>query len=99
MLATPALIVRSMTNNWARVSGKGNGVIQRWRPNKKRKRTSITTVRDQYGIYHLPPSRPPLFSHWSLPLKLRSISKLKAKIFGIGLETTIVSNTLVEMFP
>jgi hypothetical protein len=49
MLASPALIDRSMTYYWAGVSGKGNRIIPRWRPNKKRKvPTSITTVRDKY---------------------------------------------------
>jgi hypothetical protein len=37
MLAALALIDRSMTIYWAGVSRKGNGIIPKWRPNKKRK--------------------------------------------------------------
>jgi hypothetical protein len=36
MLAAPILIDRSMTNYWAGVSGKGNIINPRWRPNKQR---------------------------------------------------------------
>jgi hypothetical protein len=41
MLATPALIDGSISNYWAGVIGKGNRIIPRWRPNKKRKRISL----------------------------------------------------------
>ena len=65
MLAAPILINRLMTNYCAGVSGKGNIINPRWRPNKK-KRTSITTVQDQYLSFASFPA--PLVSHWSLPL-------------------------------
>ncbi len=45
---------------------KGYNIISRRRPNKKRKGTSITTVRDQYLSFATFPT--PLVSHWSLPL-------------------------------
>jgi hypothetical protein len=84
MLATQALIDGSISNYWAGVSGEGNRIILRWRPNKKRKRTSITTVqRDQYLSFATFPT-PPCFSLVTT-FRLRSISKLKAKIDGIGL--------------
>jgi hypothetical protein len=58
MLAAPAQIEMSMTYYWAEVSEKGNKIIPRWRPNKKRKghHHGLTT-----NIFHLPPSRAPLF--------------------------------------
>ncbi len=63
MLAAPALIDRSMTYNWPGVSGKGNRIIPRWQPNKKRKdiyhhsRRPISFIS---FICHLPD--PPCFS-------------------------------------
>ncbi len=59
MLAAQALIDRSMTNYWAGVSGKGNRIIPRWRPTKKRK--GHLSPRFETNIYNLPPSCPPLF--------------------------------------
>ncbi len=66
MLAAPILINRSMTNYCAGVSGKGNRINPRWRPNKKR--NAHLSPRSRTNIYHLPASRPPLVSHWSLAL-------------------------------
>ncbi len=59
MLAAPSLIDRPMTNYWAGVSGKGNRIIPRWRPYKKRK--GHLSPRSETNVYHLPPSRHPLF--------------------------------------
>jgi hypothetical protein len=70
MLAAPALIDKSMTNYWAGVSGKGNRISPRWRPNEKEKRTSITTVPDQYLSFAT--FLTPLVSHWSLPIKWKT---------------------------
>ncbi len=69
MLAAPALIDRLMTNNWAGESEKGNRIIPRWRPNKKRKDIYHHSPRPISIICQLPD---PLISHWSLPLKVRA---------------------------
>jgi hypothetical protein len=66
ILAAHAIIDRSMTIRWAGVSGKGNKSNPRWQPKLKEKRTSITTVRDQFLSFTTFPT--PLVSHWSLPL-------------------------------
>ncbi len=65
-LAAPILMVRykgdchvSSTNDWAGVSGKGNRIIPRWRPNKKRK--GHLSPWSETNIHHLPPSQPPCF--------------------------------------
>ncbi len=50
----------TMTNYWAGVSGKGNGIIPRRRQNKNRKER--LSPLSETNIYHLPPSRPPCFS-------------------------------------
>jgi hypothetical protein len=55
-----------MTNYRAGVSEKGNRIIPGLRANKKRKETSITTVRDQYLSFAT--FSTPLVSNWSLPL-------------------------------
>jgi hypothetical protein len=67
MLAAPILNDRSMTNYCAVGSRKGNRINSRWRPKKKEKRTSITTIQDQYLSFASFPA--PLVSQWSLPLK------------------------------
>ncbi len=76
-----------MTNYWAVVSGKGNRIIPRWRPNKKRK--GHLSQRSEINIYQLPPSWPPLVSHWSLPLRgtLRELIRgaVRKIIFCTGL--------------
>ncbi len=59
VILAAALIDRSMTNYWARVSGKGNRIIPRWRPKKKGK--GHLSPRSKTNIYHSPLSRPPLF--------------------------------------
>jgi hypothetical protein len=59
MLAAPIFIDRSMTNYFAGVSGKGNIINLRWRPNKKR--NGHLSPLSGTSIYHLPASRPPLF--------------------------------------
>ncbi len=51
---------------WAGMNRKGNIIISRWRPNKKRKgHLSPRGPRPISIICHLPN---PLVSHWSLPL-------------------------------
>ncbi len=60
MLAAPALIDRLMTNYWAGVSRKGNRIIPRCRPNKKRK--GHLSPQSGTNICNLPPFRPPFFS-------------------------------------
>jgi hypothetical protein len=59
MLAAPVQINRSMTNYCAGVSGNGNRINPRWRPNKKR--NGHLSPRSRTNVYHLPASRPPLF--------------------------------------
>ncbi len=59
MLAAPILINRWMTNYCAGVSGNGNIINPRWRPNKKR--NGYLSPRSRTNIYHLPASQPPLF--------------------------------------
>jgi hypothetical protein len=66
VIAAPLLINRSMTNYCVGVSGNGNIINPRWRPNKKR--NGHLSPWSRTNIYHLPASRPPLASHWSLPL-------------------------------
>jgi hypothetical protein len=58
-LVAPILINRLMTKYCAGVSGNGNIINPRWRPNKKR--NGHLSPRSKTNIYHLPTSRPPLF--------------------------------------
>jgi hypothetical protein len=51
---------RSMTNHWEGVSGNGNRIISRWRPNYKRK--GHLSPRSQAYFDHLPFFDPPSFS-------------------------------------
>jgi hypothetical protein len=62
MLAAPILIDRSMTKYWAGVSGKGNRINPRWRPNKKR--NGHLSPRSETNIYHVVSFQTPLISHW-----------------------------------
>ncbi len=91
MLAAPILIDRWMTNYWAGLSGKGNRINPRWRPNKKRKG-------HQHGpgpisiICQLPG---PLDSHCSLPLTLKLLrKKVFSKSLTVELKTSIDKVTL-----
>ncbi len=59
MLAAPILIDRSMTNYCPGVSGNGNRINPRWRPNKKR--NGHPSPGSRTNIYNLPASLPPLF--------------------------------------
>ena len=63
MLAAPILINRSMTNYCSCVSGKGNRINPRWRPNKK---SGHLLLRSRTKIYHLPASLSPfsLIGHY-----------------------------------
>ncbi len=61
MLAAPALIVRSMTNYWAGVSGNGNRKLFQDGGQIKREKDIYHHSPRPIYIYHLPPSRPLLF--------------------------------------
>ncbi len=66
MFAAPVLIDRSMTNFSARVGGNGKRIKSKMAARYKEKRTSITTVRDQYLSSATFPT--PLIFHYPLPL-------------------------------
>jgi hypothetical protein len=66
MFAAPILIDRSMTNYSAGVSGNGNRIKSKMAAKYRDKRTSITTVRDQYPSYDIFPTH--LIFHYPLPL-------------------------------
>jgi hypothetical protein len=68
MFAAPILIDRSMTNYLAGVSGNGNRIKSKMAAKYRDKRTSITTVRDQYPPYDIFPTH--LIFHYPLPLKV-----------------------------
>jgi hypothetical protein len=57
----------SMTIHSAGVSGKGNRINSQMAAKLKEKRTSITTVRDQFLSFATFPT--PLLSHYPLPLR------------------------------
>jgi hypothetical protein len=66
MFAAPVLIDRSMTNFSAQVGGNGNRIKSKMPARYREKRTSITTVRDQYLSSATFPT--PLIFHYPLPL-------------------------------
>jgi hypothetical protein len=66
MFAAPVLIYRSMTNFSAWVGGNGNRIKSKMAARYREKRTSITTVRDQYLSSATFPT--PLIFHYPLPL-------------------------------
>ncbi len=67
MFAAPILIDRSITNFSAGVSGNDNRIKYKMAAKYRDKRTSITTVRDQYLSYATFPT--PLIFHYPLPLR------------------------------
>jgi hypothetical protein len=66
MFAAPILIHRSMTNYSAGVSRNGNRIKSKMEAKYRDKRTSITTVRDQYPSFDIFPTH--LIFHYPLPL-------------------------------
>ncbi len=99
MLAAPALINRSITNYWAWVSGKGNRIIPRWRPNKKRKGHLTPRSETKSIICHLPD--PPCFSLVTT-FKSREMTRraqtLPWWLGGEGIKMTENQNSLVPLF-
>ncbi len=69
MFAAPILIDRSMTNYSAGVSENGNRIKSKMAAKYRDKRTSITTVWDQYPSYDIFPTH--LIFHYQLPLKAK----------------------------
>ncbi len=67
MYAAPVLIDRSMTNFSAWVGGNRNRIKSKMAPRYIEKRTSITTVRDQYLSSATFPT--PFIFHYPLPLE------------------------------
>ncbi len=68
MFAAPVLIDWSMTNFSAWVSRNGNRIKSKMAARNREKRTSITTVRDQYLSSATFPT--PLIFHYPLPLRI-----------------------------
>ncbi len=69
MFAAPILIDRLMTNYSAGASGNGKRIKSKMAAKYRDKRTSITTVRDQYPSYDIFPTH--LIFHYPLPLSYR----------------------------
>ncbi len=80
-LAAPILIDWSMTNFSAWVGGNWNRIKSKMAARYREKRTSITTVRDQYLSYATFPT--PLIFHYSLPLSVQIRKDLQSLKFQI----------------
>jgi hypothetical protein len=82
MFAAPILIDRSMTNYSAGVSGNGNRIKSKMAAKYRDKRTSITTVRDQYPSYDIFPTH--LIFHYPLPLRVCPIKDFQLSLPWAG---------------